>query len=514
MLRHRKILLVTAAVTVIGSISTTLGYALHVRSDSYRGQLESRLSSLLRMRLSIESIQPLTFAARRLDGLSLWLPRHEVEVFRCERALWRTETTNGDTSYTLSLHRGRLLVGNNRWDRSDYVTLLRSGFGHDFAALRLRRIQLDEIDVIWNRSSVQLTAERTRGLIHFEPDGTGRASLLADHLNGVRVPKPINIVAHFTPGEQLRFHEVAMIIPEAPLTSLRLDALLDASVTQGYFRGDISYTEQPGAPRITVGGEIRDALLHELTGLVPGGPYEGRVDITLDEASFSGRQLTALRFNGRLRGLSVAQFGRLLGHPELTGHLDLRVHRGVYDDASIRYLSVEGNATGISLEALTGLVGRGRVTGSLDAIIHSLVIVDDRIVVAELTLEAVPPKGQPGTIDREVLKAGSERMLGLDATKILPTAIQEVEYARLGVHLKFSQGELRVLGTHGADGKTILTVSLFGREFGVIKEPSETYHIGDPIARLREKADQYDVQEWIRTWRDRQASPPDENDGD
>lgn len=502
MLRHRKILLVTASVIVIGSISTTLGYALHVRSDGYRSRLESRLSELLGMRLSIESIQPLTIAAKRLDGLSLWLPRHEVEVFRCERALWRTETTNGDTSYTLSLHEGRLLVGNYQWDRSDYVTLLRSGLAHDFAALRLRRIQFDGIDVVWKLPSVELTAERTRGFIHFEPDGTGRASLFADHLNGVRVPKPINIVAHFTPGERLRFHEVVMKIPEAPLSSLKLDVLLDAAVTQGHFRGDISYTEQSGVSRITIGGEIRNALLDELTGLVPGGPYEGRVDITVDEAIFNGRQLTAIRFNGQLRALSVGQFSRLLGHPELTGHLDLRVHRGVYDDASIRYLSVEGRATDVSLEALTSLVGRGRVTGSLDAIIHSLVIVDDRIVVAELTLEAVPPKGQPGTIDREVLQAGSQRMLGFDATKILPIAIQEVEYARLGVHLKFSQGELRVLGTHGDDGKTILTVTLFGREFGVIKEPGNTYHIGDLIARLREKADQYDVQEWLRAWRD------------
>ncbi|MCH8258644.1 MAG: hypothetical protein IIC46_00420 [Planctomycetes bacterium] len=514
MLRHRKILLVIASVLVIGSISTTLGYALHVRSDGYRIRLESRLSELLRMRLSIESIQPLTLAAKRLDGLSLWLPKHEVEVFRCERALWRTETTNGHTSYTLSLHRGRLLVGNNQWDRSDYVTLLRSGLAHDFAALRLRRIQLDDIDVIWKHPSVELTADRTRGSIYFEPDGTGRASLLADYLNGVRVTKPINIVAHFTPGEQLRFHEVVMKIPEAPLSSLKLDALLGAAVTQGHFRGDISYVEQAVAPRITVGGEIRDALLRELTGLVPGGPYEGRVDITVDEASFSGRQLMALRFNGRLSGLSVAQFGRLLGHPELTGHLDLRVHRVVYDDASIRYLSVEGRATDVSLEALTSLVGRGRVTGSLDAIIHSLVIVDDRIVVAELTLEAVPPDGRPGTINREVLKAASERMLGFDATKILPAAIQEVEYARLGVHLKFSQGELRVQGTHGDDGKTILTVSLFGREFGVIKEPSKTYDIGDPIARLRGKTDQYDVQQWLRTWRDRSASPSEENGDD
>ena len=72
--------------------------------------------------------------------------------------------------------------------------------------------------------------------------------------------------------------------------------------------------------------------------------------------------------------------------------------------------------------------------------------------------------------------------LGFDATPILPAAIREVDYARLGVHLRFSQGELRISGTHGRNRKTILTVSLFGREFGVIIEPSETYRIGERIA--------------------------------
>jgi len=406
------------------------------------------------------------------------------------------------------------MVGDNQWARSDYVTLLRSGLAHDFAALRLWRIQLDDIDVVWQHPQVVLTADSTRGLIQIEPDGTGRASLIADYLNGVRVTHPINIVAHFTPGERLRFHEVEMNIPEAPLSSLKLDALLDTTVTQGRFRGQISYAQPSAEPRVTVGGEIRDALLRELTELLPGGPYEGLADITIDEASFTGRQLTALRFNGRLTGLDVAQFGRRIGYPLLAGRLDLRVHRGVYDEASIRYLSVEGKATGVSLEALTSLIGRGRVTGSLDAVIHSLVIVDDSLVVGDWTLDAVPPDGQPGTIDRAVLRTASERLLGFDATRILPDAVQEVEYARMGVRLEFSRGEMRVRGTHGDDGKTILTVRLFGREFGVIKEPNRTYHIGDPIARLREKADQYDVQQWLQPWRPDRPSPSDPNDGD
>lgn len=531
MLPHRKALLIGSMVLVVGTLSATLGYAFHLRSDSYRRQLEQDLSDRLRMRLSIGDVSPLTLASRRLTDIRLWRQDREIEVFRCSQAVWRSASRNGISSYSLDLERGWLLVGDNEWNRSDYREMLRSGLGHDFAALRLEHINLRDIDLIWKHPGFTLTADAASGQIRFDDDGTGRASLFVKRMNGVDVDEPLKIVAHFTPGDRLEFHDVVLTVPQAPLGLLKLDALLGNAVTRGTFAGNISYKDRNQRRIVTLGGAVHDATLMELTGPLPGGPYQGIVDVDVDEATFTDAVLTRLRFSGALRELNAEQLTSILSLPKMGGRLDLRVHQAVYENntlaapqstetrpsgsgpidvsgkvsfGALRYLSAEGHLADVSLDAVTELFGQGRITGTADISIHSILVVDSQIQLADVTIDARPPKGQPGTIDRRILKSLAQRTLGFDPTALLPEDMTHVEYTRLGVRLILNRGQLRVQGTHGPDNRTILTINLFGRDFGVIKQPNKTFPVGDVLSKLRERIEDYDtnrLREWWQTRR-------------
>ncbi len=505
MLRYRKVLLAISVIGVVGSLSTTLAYALHLRSDGHRRALEAKLSRTLRMDTSIGSVEPLSLSSRQLNDVRVRSKRREADVFGCERAVWRRTLQSGQGVYSLELIGGWLVVGTNSWGAGDYREILQTGLGHDFAALGVRDIRLHSIDLRWTHSRAQFVAERTVGDIRFDGDGIGRASLLAPCLNGIEVDTPISISARFTPGERVRFHEVAMNVPEAPLRALSPDAFVGAAVTRGRFAGTVRYREGESGPLVTVSGAVHDALLNELTHQVRGGPYDGRVDIVVDEATFGASALQMLRFSGELHDLDLGQVAPVMD-PPLSGRLDLRVHQAVYEKGRIDYFSGEGRADRVSLAALTGLIGRGQVTGSLKVAIHSLLFVDGRLVLADVTLDAVADADVPGTIDRAMLRTVSKQALGFDATRLLPDDVQQIEYTRLGVRLELNRNELRVHGSHGQENKTILTVNLLGSEMGIIKAPQRTFRVDDLVELARRHLGQYsadDVRRWLTGPKDR-----------
>ncbi|MBN1511544.1 MAG: hypothetical protein JXB13_05975, partial [Phycisphaerae bacterium] len=108
-----------------------------------------------------------------------------------------------------------------------------------------------------------------------------------------------------------------------------------------------------------------------------------------------------------------------------------------------------------------------------------------------------------GTIDKEVIRRALQQLVGIDAAPVLP---DHVEYTRLGVKLLLSGEELTVRGTHGPDGRTILTVKLAGREWGLLKQPERTFAVGDLLAVVRDRVGQYDFED-IETWWTRQHEP-------
>ena len=181
-------------------------------------------------------------------------------------------------------------------------------------------------------------------------------------------------------------------------------------------------------------------------------------------------------------------------NPDLTGTVSLSVEQLRYADGQLRYLSAAAEAADVSMAAVTRLIGHGVITGTLLVKVNSIVIVDGTVRWADISLDVIPPADQPGTIDRDmILFAGSE-ILGVDlgsARKYLPEA---VEYVRLGCRLLVENDKLTVAGTHGADGKTLLTVRLFGQELGIIRQPRRVFAVSDLLDYIRRKAADYDVQ--------------------
>lgn len=505
MLLRRRILLLLVVIGVAGSISVTAGYGLYLRSDRYRTLIEQEVTDLLQLPIAIDRIQTLTTTSRAFHNISVSLPTHGDEVFHCARAVWHDASRSGQPHYTLDLDSGWLLVGTSQWAAEDYEAMLRSGLGQDFAGLSLRRVQLNNIDLEWRHPDITLTLRDAVGQMVFQDDGTGRASLVSYDLSGYAVDQAIKIIAHFTPGAGLQFHEAELQLPTIPLGGLGLDRLLRTEVSHGHFQGELRYRLAEGRETILLSGEIDGASLEELTEPVIGGPFRGEVNVIVDEATFVDRRIDALRFRGQLSDLHVTDLVPMLHNSTLDPRVQLRVHQASVCGNSVEFLSATGKATDLSLEGLTGLIGRGTLTGRLRVDIRNLQIVDDRLSRAEVDVVAVPPEGAPGLIDRTLLDWVSRELIGLDISSILP---EKIEYAQLGARLVIEGETLRIRGSHGKNGRTILTARVWGRDIAILNEFDDTFEVGPLVARLREALEVYDTEQVREWWEELHTAPP------
>jgi len=413
----------------------------------------------------------------------------------CEQALWRQTGRDADATCALDIHDGWLLVGTGSWSRSEYKAILASGLGHDFASLQLREIHLDNLDFRWDHPSFQISARGAGGVILFDEDGIGNASLRSRQLNDHTSDEPIHIHARFVPGVGLQFQEVVLDVPPIPLRALGLEALLQGPVTTGTFAGRVTYRETD-QQRLSLTGNVSGGRLEELTRQVIGGPFRGRMDVALDEAFFVERHLDALRFHGRLEDVPLHDLVPAFRADGGASRLQLDVAQCEYVGGQIRRFSASGQAEGLPLAVITDYLGRGRITGTVDLRIHSLLIDNDRLRTADVDLIASPPPGAPGTIDKEVIRRVLQQWLGVDAAPVLP---DQVEYTQLGVKLLVSGERLTVRGTHGSDGRAILTVRLAGREWCIVKQPEQSFEVGDLLAFVRQHVKQYrfdDIESW------------------
>ncbi|HUU84312.1 MAG TPA: hypothetical protein VM243_12485 [Phycisphaerae bacterium] len=507
MLWRRRILLLVTILGVGGSLSATLGYGLYLRSDRYRVALQRDLTERLSLRVGVGRVRALDTTSRAFHDIRVTMLTREDEVFRCAKAVWHDESSDGRPRFTLDLVDGWLLVGTHQWSQADYESMLRSGLGQDFAALHLRQVHLDRVDLEWWHPDLTLKTSDAVGEIVYDDQGNGRASLIAYDLNGQPVKEPIRIIARFTPGAGLRFHEVQLEVPAIPLSRLGLDELLRGEVSHGVFEGRLGYRESNGHEYVELSGALEDARLEELTEPVIGGPFRGGVDVVIDKAVFVDRRLDVLRFSGRLSDLSLAELVPFLRSSTLRSQVQLRVHQGVLRGSTVEYLSTTGQATDLSLEAISALIGRGTITGRLQVEIHDLRVVDDQLQRAEVDLIAVPPDDDAGgTIDRSLLEWASQELLGFDVARILP---ERIEYARLGVKLVIEGETLRVYGTHGRSGRTILTVRVLGREVPLVGQFDRTFEVGPLVSMIRERIESYEL-ERLRQWWETIHAPPEE----
>ena len=506
MLLHRKVLLVVTLLGVAGSLSVTLGYGLYLRSDRFRAALERDVSSLLELPATVGRIRTMTTSSRAFYDIQVSLPARQATIFRCDKAIWYDESKNTAPRFALDLIDGWLLVGTHQWAEADYQAMLKSSLGRDFTALHLRRVHLDRIDLEWRHPDITLRVRGAVGEMLFDDDGTGRAALRADNLNGRPVTEPIRIVAHFTPGSGLRFHEATLDLPPIPFKNLGLEGLLRSRVEHGTFHGRLGYRESSAGAAIELSGSVEGAWLEELTEPIIGGPFHGRVNVIVDQAVFRDRRLETLRFRGRIDELSLTELVPMLRDSPLESKVQLRIHQADVRGTIVAYLSATGQATDLSLESISRLIGRGTLTGKLRVDIRSLLVVDDVLQRAEIDLIAVPPDDAPGTIDRALVRWVSQELIGLDVSAVLP---ERIEYAKLGVRLVIDGEHLRVYGTHGRGNRTILTVRVLDRDIPLVGQFDRVFEVGPLVSLIRERLEQYELDR-VRQWWEMIHAPPEQ----
>ena len=504
--RAKRPIAFLAAVVLIVPVSlvASLLYARHLHSDAYRRGVEELLSERMGLSVSIGQVRPLTLHSKSLTDVRVAMVDPDLDIFTCAEAVWRGSTRNGRRGYVLDLNDGWLLLGTSGWTRAEYLRMLAGGFGHDFSALGIEEVRLKNFSLRFEYPLAEVLIGGASGTIIFDDNGTGQASITCTSLNGYAVDRPVAISARFTPGEQLVFHDVNLRVPRIPLSAMAVHAWLGQAPSHGEFEGTIRYGQGADGAEVSVAGLLHEVDLFEVTSGVAGGPYHGMVDVDVEAAEFLGRRLVALIGRGRIGGLRIGELFPRLADPGDAARFDLDVDQVRWDGGRVAYLSARGRCDQLSLDALSSIWQLGTITGNMSIDIRSLLVVDDKLKSLDVVLESVAPKDGPATIDRTLLAYAAKAWLGVDVSMALP---KRVKYRRLGAHLVVEGDRLRVLGTHGPEGKTILTIALFGREWGVIKQPGRTFGLPDVIELLRRQADDVESSD-VRDWWDSLRQTP------
>lgn len=499
--------MVACLVVTPGSLVATASYGFYLRSDAYRRSVEADLAEQLGMSVSIGGVRPLTLRSRALRDVRVAMVNPKTEVFACRRAVWRAMRSADGPRYTLDLIDGRLLVGTAEWSRAEYDSLLAGGLGHDFAALGVREVRVADLDLRFQHSMAEFLAGGASGVVRFDEEGVGRATLNCGHLNGFTVAEPVRISARFTPGERLMFHELTLTVPKLPLSVVGLVELGRREDVPGSFEGRITYRQGRDGATVDFKGSIHDADLANFTRSMRGGPMHGVVSLDVESATLHGQRLTGLVAHGTVGELELGELIPALAGPDAAARLDLTIDELRWRDGRVASLRASGRCGKVSLDGLLSLIGPGRMTGHATAVIHSLVVENDSLRAADVDLLAVAPQDGPGLIDRALLARAARAVSGFDITAALPP---QIEYSQLGARLKIEGDQLRVLGSHGPKGQTILTIKLLGRDWAIVKQPPWALTVPDLWPLLREQAGKVDPQSVERWWEALRKSVPEE----
>lgn len=497
--QRRRVLAIGCLILVPGSIVVTLTPALYIRSGAYRRSTEQALGRLLDAELAIGSIRPLSLSDREFSDVEVTIAPTAEKVFYCKRATWKATQGSQAGDHLLILEDGWLMVGTADWTPEQYRQLLGSGLGHDFFSLGLGEVRLEDIDIRFSTSAADLSAGSTSGVILFEPNGLGRASLNCDELNGVAATEPINIAATFTPGAQFALHQVRLNIPSIPMHAICPPGLLGGTgQVDGTFRGRIEINRDSDQEHIEISGYIKGANLIDFSWRWPTGPFGGRIDVQLDSITFDNRKLSTLVGRAAVAGLRLDEMVPALGTTGIKQTLDLSIAQLHWQDGQIKLFESRNGRANVELERVASLIGVGKITGTLRVQIHSLLIVDDILQYADVELRAEPSPDHPGLIHRSIIAAAAKRYLSVDPSMLLP---EHVEYARLGVRLRYERGELAVLGTHGDGNRTMLTVRIFGREVGLLHQPAQSFAVADPLPAIKQALSSVDRNKLRQWWK-------------
>jgi len=382
------------------------------------------------------------------------------------------------------VHEAVWSIGSENWRSEDYMQVLKASLAHDFNRYNIRLVRFHNARIDWPRRDFHLTAEGVNGRTTFAADGTGQAELSCTVLNGQPVTDPIRIQARLDPTAPEFLPEVTLQVPQVPLTALRLGEVVASEVTQGSFSGKMTVRQSAAADEIQLVGAVRDVRLEEFTPRLPGGAIPALVTLDIQDALIRGRQLVKLDFTGQVRQLGIEQLLSRWSLPPIGGEVHLNVYRGLVTEAGIEDLRLDGQWSGASLDKLvTAALGRGGLHGDLNVRINSLIIEKNEIVSANVDVTARPPKGTKATADKAFVAFVMERLLGKaipeTAMKMLP---DQMEYTHLGAKLLVDPKRIRILGTQGPTGRSLLTLSILGHDM-----PALPLDVSLEVAPIKEK---------------------------
>lgn len=511
MLLHRKILLLMALILVGGSLGWTTWYGLHLRSESHRLEVQAGLAEFFELPCDVGRVRGHTFESRVFHDLAIWLPDRRDLVFTCKTAVWHDKVVGGQPRNELDLIDGRLVLGTDRWQWEDYRQVFQSGLGHDFEDLNLHHIAMSGFELLFERGDVAVRCRETSGSIDMSDPEDGVARLRAYELNGYRISQGVQIDARFLPRNGVEITEFILTLPEVPLAAVGIGPALGGDLKSGRFAGQVQYRRTSEQPELWLRGTLLDAELAELTAAAPLGPFTGRFSVTVDWARIAGSVVTHLRGSGRIEDFSLAPFAPLLGQDTLAGVAAFNFNPIDLALGHINRLRLDGTLTGLTLQEVLRPLGAGSATGMLNVRVNNLDVVDDGIRSADVEVTVVPPPGAPGTIDQALLLSVAQSVLDLKWPEALPKSIlpEQVEYAEFGARLLVRDNQLRILGTHGKKGETILTIKILGQSFGLINEPAGTFDLEPRLAELLRRVRSYDAHR-VRQWWESRAEESDE----
>ncbi|MEE8385514.1 MAG: hypothetical protein V3S01_06330 [Dehalococcoidia bacterium] len=510
MLPHRKFLLTLAVVLVGGSLGWTAQYGLHLRSQPYRAEVERGLREFFELPCDVGRIRGHTFESRAFQDVDIYLPDRRDRIFSCRTAIWHNKEDDGPAHRELELQDGVLILGTDRWQWEDYRQVFESGLGHDFEDLRLHHVTMADFEIYFARGDVAVRCRNTSGTIDMSNPDDGIAHLVAYELNGQRVSQGVQIDASFLPKNGVEIYEFVLTLPEVPLASIGIGPALGGDITSGRFAGQVQYLRSTDRPEVWLRGKLTGADLAELTRAVPLGPFAGRLSITVDWAKVVDSILTHFRGHGSVADFSLSPFAPLLGREDLSGTAMFNIDQVDLALGHVNRLRLDGQVEGLKLQQLLRPWGAGSATGQLAIRVNNLDVVADVIRSADVEITAVPPAGEVGTIDRALLLAVAEKTLGFTWPQAVPQRIlpEHVEYVEFGMRLLVRDNQLRVLGTHGQGGDTILTIALLDRPVGLLKERSGTIDLGPYLADLLGRVRSYDPSRMRQWWESRSGPPP------
>lgn len=498
---YRRTLLIASVVLVGGSVTWTATSAYHLRSDAYRREVQQDMTNFFELPCDLGGVRGRTFSSRTFEDVVIWLPDRRDRVFSCQEAIWQEHESNGVESNELDLIRGMLAIRSDKWAKEDFRHVLESGLGHDFEDLRLVRVGMEAFEVSFERGDFRLSCRDTSGSIDLNDPRTGIARLHAYELNGRRIDQGVQILAKFRPEGGVQVSELVLTVPRVPLESMGIGPLLGGKLQHGEFAGSLQYIENAESPEVWLKGELAEVELSELTRSMAWGPLSGRFSVNVDAARVSGEVVTHFRGKGRIDDLELAPFTRLLGRGDLPGAASIHLDAVDLALGHIERLRLSGNVSGIALEDWLRPWGRGSATGRLSIRVNNLDIVNDNIKSGDIEFVVLPPPDQAGTIDRELLLSAAKEALNITWPAALPQNMlpARIEYVEFGMRLLIRDNKLRILGTHGVSGDTILTIRVGGISFGVIREEPDSIDLEPYLVALRQKAESYNrdrVREW------------------